>query len=109
MLLRTSVVVGLIIAGWHAALAQIAADVSLYGKVTHSTAPETRTGDRVLAYSIARKTWVGPALTDTTGAYYFYRLDSGSYIVRVYVDGKSVWANQVTVHGPTRYDIAVTP
>jgi hypothetical protein len=105
-LLRAAFALGLTVLVSNAAGAQVAADVSLYGIVTHRSSPMTQSGDRVIANLGNR--FFGPALTDNSGAYYFYNLPQGTYVVRVYVNGEVKWVNDVDVQGQTRYDILVT-
>ncbi len=43
--------------------------------------------------------WAGPALTDAYGRFAFEELDSGRYVLRVFVARKRVWEQIITVPG----------
>lgn len=85
--------------------AQSIGTASLSGKVVHPGGV-TRAGERVLLYDYNAKKWIGPALTDDFGAYAFYGVAPGSYLLTLYVSGKPVWSTKVTVgSSPGRADI----
>lgn len=87
------------------AYAQGGSTASISGKVVHP-GNVTRAGERVLLYDYATRKWIGPALTDDYGAYAFYGVSPGSYLVSLYVAGKAVWSGKLTVGStPSRYDI----
>jgi hypothetical protein len=79
--------------------AQATGVLSVYGRVSH---PENRyqSGDHVLAYDSVTRRWIGPALTDNDGRFAFYNLVAGrSYVLALYVGGRSVWQNQIAYRG----------
>ena len=43
--------------------------------------------------------WIGPAVTDTFGRYAFDAMSSGSYSLRIFINGKRVWEQVVVVPG----------
>jgi hypothetical protein len=51
--------------------------------------------------------WIGPAVTDTFGRYTFDAVSSGSYSLRIFINGKRVW--EQTVVGPGRIAPIVLP
>jgi hypothetical protein len=81
------------------ASAQSSGVLSVYGRVSHPSA-RYQSGDHVLVYDAVTRRWIGPALTDNDGRFAFYDLAAGrTYVLALYVAGKSVWQNQISYRG----------